>query len=497
MADYLSSYSSSKIAHVAREKEEKRSQERRRSLMYLIAEFLREQGCIDTVESLVKEAQLSGDYQVCDNIDLDTVLVEFSDYHYAKYNKYPKICKKVEGIACNNAVNINPIKKEKINKNFRKPSDVQPTELSKSKPLPKVNNLQAAAEPNFGITVTPVFQCPENAEHVNVSVVNEDAAHFTKERILKPIGNLYQLGTEWRDMADTISRDIVMTDLNVHWDDIEGLKECKSLLKEATVYPMKYPELFGGKLAPWQGILLYGPPGTGKTMLAKAVATECKTTFFNISSTSIISKWRGDSEKLVRILFDLAEHHAPAVIFIDEADWVAGSHADVTSLKCSDPARRFRAELLARMDGLVSSKSQILLLAATNSPWELDAALLRRLEKRILVDLPDVKSRFEFLRSYVHIDLLQDKDFFELVQKTEGYSCADLKLICKEAWMMQLRPIWQMLEENKIVRGEVGKIHHGAISKLNYLQIALDRIKPTAKHIANMYKQWKEKFGAS
>ena len=90
-----------------------------------------------------------------------------------------------------------------------------------------------------------------------------------------------------------------------------GLDEAKRLLKEAVVMPVKYPQFFHGLLEPWRGVLLYGPPGTGKTMLAKAVATECGTTFFNIGASSIVSKWRGDSEKLVRVLFDLARHHAP------------------------------------------------------------------------------------------------------------------------------------------------------------------------------------------
>lgn len=131
---------------------------------------------------------------------------------------------------------------------------------------------------------------------------------FFENRIIKPLPD-YSYSPELKELAMTIQREIINDNPNVRFHDIVGLDEAKRLLKEAVLMPLKYPHFFTGILEPWKGILLFGPPGTGKTMLAKAVATECRTTFFNISASTIVSKWRGDSEKLVRLLFEIARYH--------------------------------------------------------------------------------------------------------------------------------------------------------------------------------------------
>lgn len=128
---------------------------------------------------------------------------------------------------------------------------------------------------------------------------------YYSERLLKPLPS-FSTNPEMRELAAIVSRDIYQHNPNVRWDDVVELHDAKRLLKEAVVMPIKYPQVFTGLLSPWRGVLLFGPPGTGKTMLARAVATECRTTFFNISASTIVSKWRGDSEKLIRILFELA-----------------------------------------------------------------------------------------------------------------------------------------------------------------------------------------------
>lgn len=229
------------------------------------------------------------------------------------------------------------------------------------------------------------------------------------------------------------------------------MDEAKRLLSEAVQLPLRFPTIFTGILRPWRGILLHGPPGTGKTMLAKAVATECKTTFFNISASTLVSKWRGDSEKLVRVLFEMARYHAPSTIFLDEIDSILSSRGNEGNEH--EASRRMKTELLIQMDGVKSHSSsseqsaQVFVMTASNLPWDLDIAILRRLEKRVLVGLPTLQAREAMIRRHIEDRAEYGFPYQEIALQTEGYSGADIELLCREAAMMPVRRLMIRLND--------------------------------------------------
>lgn len=173
---------------------------------------------------------------------------------------------------------------------------------------------------------------------------------------------------------------------NIKWDDVAGLEMAKRALYEAIVLPLQFPSMYEKmNIDPHKGILMYGPPGTGKSYLAKACASESDCTFFSVSSSDLMSKFQGESERLIKTLFEMARAEKPSIIFIDEIDSLCGTRGDGQS----ESSRRVLTEFLVQMQGVGNDMKGVLILGATNLPWGLDSAIRRRFVKRVLIPLPD------------------------------------------------------------------------------------------------------------
>jgi vacuolar protein-sorting-associated protein 4 len=275
-----------------------------------------------------------------------------------------------------------------------------------------------------------------------------DRAEMLKKEITKPkepkkkaaaVGKGGDDEDETGKLRGALQSAIVVEKPNVKWDDVAGLEEAKGMLKEAVILPQKFPQLFVGERRPWTGILLYGPPGTGKSYLAKAVATEAESTFFSVSSSDLVSKWQGESQRLVRQLFEMAREQSPSIVFIDEVDSLASSRSEGENAA----QLQIKTEFLVQMDGVKKGgpTQRVLVLGATNTPWSLDPAMRRRFEKRIYIPLPDEAAREELFRLNIGKtpNNLEDEDFRALAKDSKGYSGADISIVVRSALMEPLK----------------------------------------------------------
>ncbi|GAB6148236.1 CDC48 family AAA ATPase [Stetteria hydrogenophila] len=271
-------------------------------------------------------------------------------------------------------------------------------------------------------------------------------------------------------------REIFVEVPEVRWDDIGGLEEVKQELREVVEWPLKYPEAFKRMgINPPKGILLFGPPGTGKTLLAKAVATESQANFIAVRGPEILSKWVGESERMIREIFRKARQYSPAVIFMDEIDAIASVRGTEVGTRVGE---RIVSQILTEMDGIVNLEN-VVVIAATNRPDIIDPALLRpgRFEKLIYVPPPDAKGRLEILRIHTRqVPLAEDVDLREIAEATEGYTGADLAALVREAALIALRE----------------DINSPVVRRKHFEQ-ALQKVKPSVnKQMLEYYQRWLE-----
>jgi len=286
-------------------------------------------------------------------------------------------------------------------------------------------------------------------------------------------------------------KELVVTEkLEVNWEEVVGLDTAKKAVKEAIVYPVQRPDLF--PLGWPRGILLFGPPGCGKTLLAAAVATEIDANFYSIDAASIMSKWLGEAEQNVAKLFGSARKASndgkPAIVFVDELDSLMGQHSNEVGGEI-----RVRNQFLKEMDGIVDKGKNlhVYVIGATNKPWDLDWAFIRRFQKRILVPLPDHHTRLMMLKLYTNtLQIAQDVDLHELARLSEGFSGSDIRDVCQSA---QLKLIGEFFESGKAMDKEAKP---RSITMSDFRQTLEERKPSVSLDMLSLYNRWFEAFKA-
>ena len=295
-----------------------------------------------------------------------------------------------------------------------------------------------------------------------------------------------------KEIEPSALREVFVEIPDVKWEDIGGIEDVKQELQEAVEWPLKYHGLFvHSDATPPKGILLYGPPGTGKTLMAKAAAHESEANFISIKGPELLSKWVGESEKGVREIFRKARQASPCIVFFDEIDAIAPTRGALGS--DSHVTERVISQLLTELDGL-EVLSDVIIIAATNRPDIIDAALLRpgRFDRLLYVPPPDKEARTQIFKIHTSKKpLADDVNIDTLAAQTEGYTGADIAGLASAAVMLALRQHIEKYKDPKKAEEAKGELH----MNMKNFEDAMKKIRPLSKHEIETYKNIAEQFG--
>ncbi|KAI5187231.1 fidgetin-like protein 1 [Nematocida homosporus] len=285
-------------------------------------------------------------------------------------------------------------------------------------------------------------------------------------------------------LLQMIYNEVLHPHTQMSWDEIAGLVEVKTAIKEIIIWPMLRPDLFKGLRGPPRALLLFGPPGTGKTLIGRCIASQAEATFFSISASSLTSKWVGEGEKMVRALFYAAMKRAPAVIFIDEIDSLLMQRTEGEN----ESTRRLKTELLIQMDGARACEEHVLVIGATNRPQEIDEAARRRFVKRLYIPLPDKVARAEMIKQIGGEELAMDSTEIEqLAEGLAGYSGSDIFNLCREAAMEAVRELSSLASVERLRK----------IGSRDFQKAMAQIRKSVSEKDLKVYSDWNEDFGST
>ena len=308
------------------------------------------------------------------------------------------------------------------------------------------NGIKAIEKKNYSLAAKNLF----NASQTLLKLAKK-STNSLKESRFKRADEIYKIALEYEEKAKKITENnhskdysskvlndedrptsfLPISDTGVSMDDVAGLEEAKEEIKQKIIEPTRHPDIFEKyQKSKGGGILLYGAPGTGKTMLAQAIAHEIDAKFFTVKCSDILSKWFGEAEKNIKNLFQEAKKHLTSIIFFDEFEAIASKRDTNSSVM-----KRVVPELLSQIQGFEKSDNNLVVIAATNRPWDIDSAFLRpgRFDRSIYVPLPDEKAREAIIKNKLKNVPCDDQlSISDIVMKTVGFNGADVANFCEK-----------------------------------------------------------------